>query len=116
MTASKPSRWKVYSVYYICSTRKSTKQHTYIILTFVTYFSTAYLTNAVHDDKCGSQEVTVGGVFSHNVLVPKLDRHKCTKQLAQLLNQQVELALDTTKQTPHKMKKEEGTSLASKSA
>lgn len=53
-----------------------------------------YLANAVDDDECGSQDVTVGGVFSHDVLVPQLDWHKGPKQLAQLLDQQVELTLD----------------------
>lgn len=53
-----------------------------------------YLAEAVDDDECGSQEVTVRGVFSHDVLVPQLDRHQGPKQLAQVLNQQVELTLD----------------------
>lgn len=53
-----------------------------------------YLAKAVDDDECGSQEVTVGGVFSHDVLVPQLNGHQGPKQLAQLLDQQVELTLD----------------------
>lgn len=58
-----------------------------------------YLAHAVDDDECGSQDVTVGGVFSHNVLVPQLDWHKGPEQLAQLLDQQVELTLEGKKNT-----------------
>lgn len=58
-----------------------------------------YLAHAVDDDECGSQEVTVGGVFSHNVLVPQLDWHEGPEQLAQLLDQQVELTLEGKKNT-----------------
>lgn len=58
-----------------------------------------YLTNAVDDDKRGSQEVTVGGVLPHNVLVPQLDRNKGPEQLAQLLDQQVKLSLNGNKRT-----------------
>lgn len=53
-----------------------------------------YLAETVDDDQCGSEEVTTGGIFSHDVLVPHLDRHQGPKKLAQLLNQQVELTLD----------------------
>lgn len=53
-----------------------------------------YLAEAVDDDERGPQEVTVGRVFSHDVLVPQLDGHQSPKQLAQLLDQQVELTLD----------------------
>lgn len=49
------------------------------------------LAEAVDDDECSSQEVTVRGVFSHDVLVPQLDGNESSKQLAQLLDQQVEL-------------------------
>lgn len=52
-----------------------------------------YLAEAVDDDEGGPQEVAVGGVFSHDVLVPQLDGHQGSKQLAQLLDQQVELTL-----------------------
>lgn len=51
------------------------------------------LAEAVDDDECSSQEVTVWGVFSHDVLVPQLDGNEGSKQLAQLLDQQVELTL-----------------------
>lgn len=54
---------------------------------------TGYLAKAVDDDEGGSQEVTVGGVFSQDVFVPQLDGHQGPKQLAQLLDQQVELSL-----------------------
>lgn len=50
------------------------------------------LAKAVDDDEGGSQEVTVGGVFSQDVFVPQLDGHQGPKQLAQLLDQQVELS------------------------
>lgn len=53
-----------------------------------------YLAEAVDDDECGPQEVAVRGVFSHDVLVPQLDGHQCPEQLAQVLNEQVELTLD----------------------
>lgn len=52
-----------------------------------------YLAEAVDDDECGSQEVAVRGVFPHDVFVPQLDGHQGPKQLAQLLDQQVEFAL-----------------------
>lgn len=55
---------------------------------------TDYLAKAVDDDKCGSQEVTVRGVLSHDVLVPQLDGYQGPKQLAQLLDQQVEFTLN----------------------
>lgn len=76
------------------------------------YFAPGYLANAVDDDECGSKDVTVGGVFSHDVFVPQLDWHKGPKQLAQLLDQQVELTLDQ-KNTPQnsKTKIAEGDSL-----
>lgn len=63
-------------------------------LRVVFFFSSGYLANAVDDDKCGSQDVTVGRLFAHDVLVPQLDWQKGPKQLAQLLDQQVELPLD----------------------
>lgn len=55
--------------------------------------SPGYLAETIDDDERGSQEVTVGRVFSHDVLVPQLDWHQSPKQLAQLFNQQVELTL-----------------------
>lgn len=69
------------------------KNNTDLCSLFCSLF-TDYLAKAVDDDECGSQEVTVGGVFSHDVLIPQLDGHQGAKQLAQLLNQQVELTLD----------------------
>lgn len=56
-----------------------------------------YLTNTVdYDERC-SQEVTVGGVLPHNVLVPQLDWNKGPEQLAQFLDQQVKLSLNNNK-------------------
>lgn len=52
-----------------------------------------YLAEAVDNDESSSQEVTVGRVLSHDVLVPQLDGHQSPKQLAQLLDQQVKLPL-----------------------
>lgn len=65
------------------------------------YFCCDYLAEAVDDDKCGSQEVAVGGVFSHDILVPQLDWHQGPKQLAQVLDQQVKLPLDKLKKIKH---------------
>lgn len=61
-----------------------------------------YLAHAVDDDERGSQHVTVGGVFSHDVLVPQLDWHKGPEQLAQLLDQKVEFTLEKTKKQTKK--------------
>lgn len=58
-------------------------------------FWPCYLTNTVDDDEHGSQEVTVGGILPHNVLVPQLDWNNGPEQLAQLLEQQVKLPLKT---------------------
>lgn len=55
-------------------------------------FST-HLADAVDDDECGSQDVTAGWVFAHNVFIPQLDWHKGAKELAELLDQQVEIPL-----------------------
>lgn len=60
----------------------------------ISLLCTDYLAEAVDDDECGSQEVAVWRVFSHDVLVPQLDGDQGPKQLAQLLDQQVELTLD----------------------
>lgn len=53
------------------------------------------LTEAVYDDEDGPQEVAGGWVFSQDVTVPQLDGHKCSEQLAQLLQQKVHLTLGT---------------------
>lgn len=49
------------------------------------------LAEAIDDDECGSQKVAVRTVLSHDVFVPQLDGYQGPKELAQLLDQQVEL-------------------------
>lgn len=57
----------------------------------------AHLAETVENDQDSSQEVAVGGVIPHNVLVPQLDGNKRPEQLAQLLDDQIKLSLQ-----PHK--------------
>lgn len=53
----------------------------------------AYLAEAVENDQDPAQEVAVGGVVPHDVLVPQLDGNKRPEQLAQLLDDQIKLSL-----------------------
>lgn len=56
-----------------------------------------HLAEAVEDDQDPAQEVAVGGVVTHDVFVPQLDGDQRSEQLAQLLDNQIELSLQ-----PHK--------------
>lgn len=56
-----------------------------------------HLAETVEDDQDPSQEIAVGGVITHDVFVPQLDGDKRSEQLAQLLDDQIELSLQ-----PHK--------------
>lgn len=49
------------------------------------------LAEAVDDDERGSQQVAGGRFISHDVLIPQLDGQQRPKQLAELLQQQVQL-------------------------
>lgn len=53
----------------------------------------SHLADTVDYDECGSQDVTAGWIFAHNVLIPQLDWHEGAKQLTELLDQQVVLSL-----------------------
>ncbi|KAL0610645.1 Zinc finger protein [Plecturocebus cupreus] len=50
-------------------------------------------TEAVENHQDSSQKVAVRGVVSHDVFVPQLDGDKGSEQLAQLLDDQIELSL-----------------------
>lgn len=52
-----------------------------------------HLAEAVEDHQNPSQKVAVGGVITHDVLIPQLDGDKRSEQLAQLLDDQIELSL-----------------------
>lgn len=52
-----------------------------------------YLAEAVENNQDPSEEVAVGGVIPHDVFIPQLDGDKRSEQLAQLLNDQIELSL-----------------------
>lgn len=52
-----------------------------------------HLAEAVEDHQDPSQKVAVGGVITHDVLIPKLNGDKRSEELAQLLDDQIELSL-----------------------
>lgn len=52
-----------------------------------------HLAEAVEDDQDPSQEVAVGGIITHDVFIPQLDGNEGSEQLAQLLDDQIELSL-----------------------
>lgn len=56
-----------------------------------------HLAEAVENHQDPSQKVAVGGIVTHDVFIPQLDGDKRSEQLAQLLDDQIELSLQ-----PHK--------------
>lgn len=64
-----------------------------VVLTQQLLLLSTRLADDVDNDEYGSQDVTAGRVFAHDVLVPQLNGQEGTEQLTELLDQQVELSL-----------------------